>query len=266
MKRNNIKSAKGFTLVEMLGVLAIIAILVSIVSVGVMTAIKSARVTGTIANLKNYETALAAHITLNEGNGFIPITKGAIKKRAAATLTQNNLHLGQVLLASGAFESLPTWRIGRESKNAAQTVNAAWDIEKGEFWDNGGSATTLINWTDRIRAEAVTALDQDPATAVINDTAGTASFALPVTVPTGATIAYVKIPGVSISDAVKLSEALNRGSNTATVSSPSQIVGRFVFSAGTTTDDGSGPVTAGQIGTGSSYAGTVDCYYYLGNF
>ncbi|MDR2673796.1 MAG: type II secretion system GspH family protein, partial [Opitutaceae bacterium] len=73
--KHNIKSRKGFTLVEMLGVLAIIAILISVISVGVLSAINRARIVATLSNFKNLETAALSYVALNESAGQLPLTK-----------------------------------------------------------------------------------------------------------------------------------------------------------------------------------------------
>jgi len=256
MKRN-MKSTKGFTLVEMLGVLAIIAILVSVVSVGVMSAIRSARITGTVANLKNYETAVAAHIAFNEGNGFIPLTKGATTPLAATGVAQANVHVGQVLLASGAFEQLPAWRVGKEILGANSTLHATWNVDQSIF---EGTAATSI-WTDRARAECVIAGAPSATSALIDEGANTATFVLNRPIVQGAKIVYVKIPNVSIADAIELSKSINRKEvNTATEINPVQRIGKFVFDASATPS-----LVVNESGTPAE-AGTVHCYYFVGTF
>jgi len=59
MKRNKFiyRMSRAFTLIEMIGVLAIIGILASVVSPKVIEAIRDAKVTGVIANLNAARTA-----------------------------------------------------------------------------------------------------------------------------------------------------------------------------------------------------------------
>ena len=51
------KSNKGFTLIEMIGVLAIIGILASVVAPKVIEAIRDAKVTSSLANLTTVNSA-----------------------------------------------------------------------------------------------------------------------------------------------------------------------------------------------------------------
>ncbi len=248
--KNTMKSKKGFTLIEMLGVLAIIAILVSIVAVGVLKAINRSRIVSTVANFKTYETAMLAFVTLPETLGFLPITEGAsnyttsvptIGGTPGANATDPDLYtLGQVFLGAGVLERMPTFRVGRELPFASGSdVQAVWS-QSDVAWLDTPVANAKFTTQKKARCEAVV------ATATIG--LGT-NFALggggTASVPVGATIAYVVVPQVSSADAVELSKEVNGSLNKATLTNVKQDDGRLTFA-----------VASG---------GMTDVYYYIGN-
>lgn len=268
----------------MLGVLAIIAILMSIVAVGVLSAINRTRVVATMSNFKNLETAILGFVALPEASGKLPLTKvpaadfAKIKIASAfgnaATLSNVDaakmkaIHLEIPFLSSGLLERNPTWRVGNDGISTGRITMSnefSWNRNKGAFAEvdsAGNTVGTPSDWEEYVRTECAPVDDQItavPADMTTNATglmsASGVNFFLDGTtsLPAGTRVSYVVIPGLSLNDAVKLSEELNGTLNEATLTGPaaqqkkSQEFGRFVFSAPTGTED------------------SVTAYYYLSN-
>ena len=269
MKRNQRKFRKGFTLVEMLGVLAIIAILMSIVAVGVLSAINRTRIVATMSNFKNLETAILGFVALPEASGKLPLTKHATSTTipvadalgntattpmVGATAAQlKNLHLEIPFLSSGLLERTPTWRVGMDGV-ATGRVNLAidfgWNRNRGAFASvNKTSPATAVagnDWTDYVRTECApvdTTITSATAGSLHTDgammTANGVNFFIDgsSSLPNGTRVAYVVIPGLSLKDAVKLSEELNGSLNDTDLDAVAPVEeqhrGRFVFDAPT---------------------------------
>lgn len=73
------RKKKGFTLIEMVIVIAIMGILIGLVSPSAMKSIKEARVNSDIANAKSIATAIIA----GQANGDITFDDSAVKKENA---------------------------------------------------------------------------------------------------------------------------------------------------------------------------------------
>ncbi|MDR2981523.1 MAG: type II secretion system GspH family protein [Puniceicoccales bacterium] len=260
MKRNQSKFRKGFTLVEMLGVLAIIAILMSIVAVGVLSAINRTRIVATMSNFKNLETAILGFVALPEAGGKLPLTKHsnaskifeATSQEANATVNafggnQSDLHLEIPFIEVGLLERHPTWRVGNDGVATGRVElgkEYLWNRNKSAFTTKETSSSTARagnDWTDYIRAECAPV---DPATTVVPgtydasgmmSTAGVNFMTDGTTRLSGGTrCAYVIIPGLSLKDATDLSKELNGALNEADLKNPAankQTKGRFVFAA-----------------------------------
>jgi prepilin-type N-terminal cleavage/methylation domain-containing protein len=235
--KHNIKSRKGFTLVEMLGVLAIIAILISVISVGVLSAINRARIVSAISNFKNIETATLAYVALNESSGKVPYTKlpagiptvtlltnAAVASADVALANQSNMHLEIVYQAAGTLEKYPTWRVGTDAlQNGLVLANErGWNRKKGKWaiLNTAGAALIAQSWATYCRTECAPVDDgADPgartgianglmsATGVNFRTDGVTNLVA------GSRVVYVVLPGLTIKDAEKLSEEINGSLN-----------------------------------------------------
>lgn len=280
MKRNNINSRKGFTLVEMLGVLAIIAILISVISVGVLSAINRARVVATVSNFKNLETALLAYIAMSESGGKIPLTKSptATDVREATTMdntatigagtTPAAYTLESVFLSAGTLERLPNWRVGNDGVQSGDIVladMAGWNRRKNGFCEslnnNGGAIGTLADFSNFIRTECSpidpAANPGDTTGGAMNSTDGT-NFKLDgvSSLPAGR-VAYVVLPGLTPRDAEKISEEINGTLNLIDLKQANSAATRTQDAGRFAVDCEDAAVTAG--------GGTVTGYYFLAN-
>jgi prepilin-type N-terminal cleavage/methylation domain-containing protein len=107
------KSNKGFTLIEMIGVLAIIGILASVVAPKVIEAIRDAKVTSTLANLSTIKSAALNYYA--RYSSFVPDgTKKAVNAGTsdgwtrtygeAIQCTDLNTTFGDILMSEGLLE------------------------------------------------------------------------------------------------------------------------------------------------------------------
>jgi prepilin-type N-terminal cleavage/methylation domain-containing protein len=280
MKHNKLNTRKGFTLVEMLGVLAIIAILISVISVGVLSAINRARIVATLSNFKNLETATLSYIALNESIGKLPLTKssaslpgvaGLSNTAVAATITigsaQNPLHLETVFVAAGTLEKYPSWRVGNDPlQNGIKLDQEQGWNRKLNKWSttaaSGATVGTANNWHAYCRAECAMSAGSSvlvPGTYGTDGTmgGGLVNFRLDGSSNLAANVrvAYVVLPGLTAKDAEKISEEINGTLNDMDLraSSPvyAQARGRFV--------------TDGITQAGSDINGLVG-YYLIDSF
>ena len=271
--KNNTR--KGFTLVEMLGVLAIIAILISVIAVGVMSAINRARIVATVSNFKNLETAVVGFVALPNSGGTVPLTEGngtpiqLWSGGATGNLSSNaagtNYTLDQVLRASGLIERTQSWRVGADGMSQVVLANEpTFILSKNAFAAaaetvNGVSTVAgSNNWAQYNRSECVLVTDAPatPAvpTAITNIVTGnagaieTVNFYLDGKTPLRASrCALVVLRNVSLKDAQKLSAEVNGAMDDSEFQPEKQLRGRLVYEA-----------TTGE--------NIVDVYYYLASF
>src|SRR5436309_9219402 len=133
------QALKGFTLIEMIGVLAVIAILASLLIPKIYEAINNARISNAALSYNTVKTALADHYakwgSLVSSNGTT-ITAGA----------NEALSFDRVLLTEGFLDKPFTVKIGDASTHievaaglsnnvAVAAANAAYDLD--------GSGTTV---------------------------------------------------------------------------------------------------------------------------
>lgn len=269
--KNTIKRKKGFTLVEMLGVLAIIAILIALTAVGVMAAINRSRIVSTVANFKNYETALLQYVALNHSGGTVPLTNAALgdikfcpdedkANIAAPTQAQaDGIHLGLVFYTTKTLERYPTWRVAEDDFTAGLidvNVDWAWSTRIKAFsqeLDSDGAngitpgSRTGNDWTDSIRCMSAIA-DNTVVPGTDDFTTEQAAWFTDtgVMIPNSSRVVYMDIPNLAMRDAKALSEELNGATLHDADLNAAQTRGRFVHSQAT--------------------AGNVQAYYFLGAF
>jgi prepilin-type N-terminal cleavage/methylation domain-containing protein len=162
MKLSYKKQASGFTLIEMIGVLAVIAILAALLIPKIFEAINNARINNAAINVQTVKTAIADHYakfgSLASSNG-VPITaipsvdydvvllqEGFIDKPFSTKLTAtNDVQIVQGLAAAatptgtdasydldgvGGNDAGPVTAVVVESVITGITANDAWELSK----------------------------------------------------------------------------------------------------------------------------------------
>jgi prepilin-type N-terminal cleavage/methylation domain-containing protein len=112
----------GFSLVEMIGVLAIIAILAVIIVPRVFSTIASSRITNAVASINAAKTAIS---DFAGSHGTIPITN-------------NNSRIDDLLLTAGKLDSRFQVKIGTQPVNPP-VLGATWTNTSGTWTAAGGA-------------------------------------------------------------------------------------------------------------------------------
>jgi len=139
---------KGFTLIEMIGVLAVIAILASLLIPKIFEAINNSRISNAAVSYNTVKTALADHFakfgSLNSSNG---VAFGSIPGPGST-------NFDMVLLAEGFLDKPFQVKIGDVNTSvqvvnglatgaAVDTVNAAFDLDGSGGGNKAGGSTVV---------------------------------------------------------------------------------------------------------------------------
>ena len=131
------RRAAGFTMIEMIGVLAIIAILAVIVVPKVFSTIASSRVTSTVASIN------AARSSLTEFSG----------KYGMVPLTTNNSRIDDLLVTAGNLDNRFVVKIGTQPTSTFAT-GATWSNATGAWVAAGGSARVSTGSGSSVRTSS----------------------------------------------------------------------------------------------------------------
>ena len=208
MHAHSRRRAAGFTMIEMIGVLAIIAILAVIVVPKVFSTIASSRITSTVASIN------AVRSSLTEFSG----------KYGMVPLTTNNSRIDDLLVTAGNLDNRFVVKIGTQPTSAFAT-GATWSNATGAWVAAGGSAQTAQS-----RIVCLAATGNNPSTA--NGTnfrlnGGTANL------PTGSRVVSAVLVGVPITEARNLSLSIDGEpfSTTAAQATAADNNGKVVYAA-----------------------------------
>jgi prepilin-type N-terminal cleavage/methylation domain-containing protein len=209
-----IRRQSGFSLVEMIGVLAIIAILAVVIVPKVFSTIASSRVTSAVGSVNSMKTA----VTDFAGKyGTIPLSGGTSR-------------IDDLLVAAGILDTRFTVKIGTQP-GATPVVGGTWSNSTGAWVATGGS-----NQAAQSRLIALTS-----APAAVPGAAGT-NYRLDGTtaLPAAARVVSAVITGVPINDARELSLKIDGETLTQpTTSALADAAGKVAYAApaanGTTT-------------------------------
>ncbi|MDP1581243.1 MAG: prepilin-type N-terminal cleavage/methylation domain-containing protein [Candidatus Didemnitutus sp.] len=212
MKRTRSQS-KGFSLLELMFVLAILAILAAILLPKGLDALRSSRVHQAVRTTDTLKTALVDFINLPGGNGSFPRTEGAGIPTSGAALTGatdaakgNGARLDAVLLAAGRLAHPLSLRMGSQTYVSTGTGNEMQWSQALQAFTMTPDAAPLRNWNGVTRMEARTS---NPLLAP--SMAQGANFRLDGVTnrPANAIIAYLVIVGVPANEAHEFALSLN---------------------------------------------------------
>lgn len=208
-----IRQSKGYSLLELVLVIAIVAVMVGLLLPKGFDALRTARVQQVVKTVDALKTAIVDYLSLAGGNGSLPRTEGTGIPTAGAALTGatdaakgNAARLDAVLLATGRMERPLALRMGTQSYVSSGSGNeVAWNQTSLAFVMTP-DAVPQRNWSSVTRIEARTS---NPVLAP--SVAFGANFRLDGSsnLPANSVVAYLVIPGCPARDAHELAESLN---------------------------------------------------------
>ena len=152
MKTRKIQSTAGFTLLEILGVLAIIGVLAAIAVVGVNKGRKAGSVTNAIGTVSHVQSALQGFLQKPGGLGSIPLTNagaaasfnlsGTNLQAASAATISKACTLDTVLLTERYLESPVALGLGsaNNAPSGTQAHPLLWSTTGNYFYCNPDAA------------------------------------------------------------------------------------------------------------------------------
>lgn len=197
----------GFSLVEMIGVLAIIAILAVVIVPKVFSTIASSRVTHAVGSV----TSVKAAVTEFAGKyGTVPVCWGANR-------------LDDLLVTAGMLESRLTFKIGTQPPNPL-VAGGTWTYASGAWTATGGATQNAQS-----RAIARNFVAGAPSTAAGQN------FQLDgvTDLPAGSRIISVAIDSVRAADALELSRRIDGESLSAADTATADNAGKVVYATPT---------------------------------
>lgn len=208
----------GFSLVEMIGVLAIIAILAVVIVPKVFSTIASARVTSAIGSV----TSLKASVTEFSGKyGNIPITNA-------------NQRIDDLLVAANMLESRFAVKVGAQ-QTATSNAAATWAFTNGTWAPTGGASQAALS---RVICIASNTTAPNAANGANYNLDGTTNL------PSGSRVVSAVLVNIRASEALELSQRIDgdvmSAANTATLDAD----GKVVYAAPATGGANAGLTTA----------------------
>ena len=199
MKKGNGITANGFTLIEMIGVLAVIAVLVALLLPKVFEIMAESKANALVAAIRTYETAVVDYYS--DIASILPLNPGGVP-----TIEVNG--------NSTNVRSLPA-RLTLDQSDPLNTGNNRWVTFKGPYLSHFVTTSppglgTNVYMPARNSAAYGTAVDASNLAWDFTDDGNN-------DIPTNANVAYVYFMGVSREGFEKVDAILDRGIGTTAI-------------------------------------------------
>jgi prepilin-type N-terminal cleavage/methylation domain-containing protein len=214
MKKNrNQGKAGGYSLLELVVVLAIVSVLVGLLLPKGFDALRNARIQQVEKTVDTIKTAITDYLAMAGGNGSLPRTEGVGVPCSGAALSGatdiakgNGARLDSVLLAAGKLERPLAIRLGSQFYTPSGTGNEMMWNQALQAFALTPDAAPQRNWSAITRVEARTANPGALPSAALG-----ANFRLDGTTNLNANyvVAYLAIPSVPARDAYELALSMN---------------------------------------------------------
>jgi prepilin-type N-terminal cleavage/methylation domain-containing protein len=230
----NRKHTRGYSLLELVLVLAIIAVLVGLLLPKGFDALRNARVQQVAKTVDTLKTALVDFIAMPGGNGSLPRTEGAGVPATGAALSGatdiakgNAARLDAVLLATGKLERPLSLRMGSQIYASSGSGNEVTWNQATQSFIMTPDAAPQRDWSGVTRVEA-----RSSAPGTLPSAALGANFRLDGVTDLAANlvVAYLVIPGCPAKDALDLATQFN-GPQLAPVAGAASDAGLVAYAA-----------------------------------
>jgi len=238
------RHSRGFTLIEMIAVVGILAAVIAILISPIQRAMQRSRVTSATGTVSAVTNAVTDYLTKAGSSGVIPITEGGgggtipnnVPGGPSATVLAAAATLDKVLLSEGVLEKPISVKLGLQNNKVTGTIDLTWDAATQKFSATGAPDYDYSTIT-RLECRIANVASAPSASAGAN-------FFLDGTNPvtSNGRIAYLVMPSVAADDAYQLALTIDGHANTASPGA-AQNAGAVVFAA---------PV-----------GGVTDVYYYI---
>ncbi len=205
-RRPFIRRQSGFSLVEMIGVLAIIAILAVVIVPKVFSTIASSRITNAVGSITSMKTAISEFAGKY---GTIPTT-------------DNESRIDDLLIKAGMLENRFAVKVGTAPSGAV-----------GDTWTNNNGTWTRA--TDGTSQTGQTRILSQTSNTTLPSGAGGRNFRLDGAsdLPAGSVVLTAVLLGVSANDARELSVRIDGDASSETTNATADARGKVVYAAGT---------------------------------
>lgn len=150
---NKIKSSKGFTLMEMLIVVAIIAVLVAIAIPTFTTSLNKARVATDEANIRSGYASVMAEVLTNQISTEDTTNKGQAVSKVYTLAVDGTVKGDDITNDADAYSTLGQPKTGETANIAGMTIDA-WQKGQHVYYIFDGAKNTV---TIQVRENAPTA-------------------------------------------------------------------------------------------------------------
>jgi len=253
---------RGFTLVEILAVLAVIAAVIAIGVPAISKVLQSSRVRNAEGTANVVKAGLTNYLSKPGSPGILPLTEGAtaaVLAEYTGTGAPTSAQIGAaatldgVLLAEGVIERPLSLRMGTQIATVTGVANGfTWTPATETFT---GTAAPTISYANVSRAECAVS-DGISNPGVTGQAAGSAACAFNLAgngtlIPSGSRVAYLIIKSAPDADAYQLALDVD-----------GSVLSQNTAAAPATNDQTQGPVVFAKDATATGF---VDVYYYLTN-